>query len=107
MTPLLENGIDLVAKRRSISKHNRGLGCITEKPCAKSGEKARSQNAPTQHGDHGRILKSVPSTIAHNRFLITATLALSPDSGARVSYHAVAAAARRFCISSFLCACPC
>ncbi len=38
MTPFLENGIDLVPKRRSISKHNRGLGCITEKPCAKSGE---------------------------------------------------------------------
>lgn len=73
MTPFLENGIDLVTKRRSISKHHRGLGCTTEKPCAQSGENARSQNEPTQRGDHGRILKSVPSTIAHNRFLITAT----------------------------------
>jgi len=65
--------MDLVAKRRSISKHNGGLGCITEKPSAKSGENARSQNEPTHRGDHSRILKSVPSAIAHNRFLITAT----------------------------------
>ena len=72
MTLFLENGMDLVAKRRSISKHNGGLGCITEKPCAKSCENARSQNEPTHCGDHSRILKSVPSTIAHNRFLITA-----------------------------------
>ncbi len=65
--------MDLVAKGRSISKHNGGLGCITEKPCAKSCENARSQNEPTHRGDHGRILKSVSSAIAHNRFLITAT----------------------------------
>src|SRR6266446_10879270 len=64
--------MDLVAKPRSISKHNGGLGCITEKPCAKSRENARSQNEPTHRGDHSRILKSAPSTIAHNRFLITA-----------------------------------
>ena len=74
MTVFLENGIDLVAQRRSLSKHDGGLGCITEKPCAKSGENARSQNEPTHRGDHSRILTSVPSTIAHNRFLITATL---------------------------------
>ena len=105
MTPFLENGIDLVARRRSLSKHNRGLGCITEKAGAKSGENARSQNAPTQRGDHGRILKSVPSTIAHNRFLITAiflchlipalglvTTRLLPPFGAS---------------ASLLCACPC
>ena len=66
--------MDLVAKRRSISKHNGGLGCITEKPCVKSGKNARTQNEPTHRGDHSRILKSVASTIAHNRFLITATL---------------------------------
>ena len=66
-------GVDLVAQRRSISKHNGGLGCVTEKPCAKSGENARSQNEPTHRADHSRILKSVPSTVAHNRLLITAT----------------------------------
>src|SRR5713101_1021032 len=65
--------MDLVAKGRSISKHIGGLGCITEKPCAKSCENARSQNEPTHRGDHSRILKSVSSAIAHNRFLITAT----------------------------------
>lgn len=74
MTPLLENGPDLVAKRRSLSKHDGGLGSITEKPCAESCENAGSQNEPTHHGDHSRILKFVPSTIAHTRFLITATL---------------------------------
>jgi hypothetical protein len=65
--------MDLVTKGRSISKHNGGLGGITEKPCAKSCENARSQNEPTHRGDHSRILKSVSSAIAHNRFLITAT----------------------------------
>ena len=74
MTPFLENGPDLVAKRRSLSKHDGGLGSITEKPCAESCENAGSQNEPTHHGDHSRILKFVPSTIAHTRFLITATL---------------------------------
>jgi hypothetical protein len=74
VTPFLENGPDLVAKRRSIAKHDGGLGSITEKPCAESCENAGSQNEPTHHGDHSRILQSVPSTIAHTRFLITATL---------------------------------
>ena len=74
MTPFLENGPDPVANNRSRSKHDGGLGSITEKPCAESCENAGSQNEPTDHGDHSRILKSVPSTIAHTRFLITATL---------------------------------
>ena len=65
--------MDLVAQRPSISKHNGGLGCITEKPGAMPSEKARSHNEPTHRGDHSRILKSVPSTIAHYRFHITAT----------------------------------
>jgi len=73
VTPLLENGPDLVAKRRSLSKHDGGLGSITEKPCAESCENAGSQNEPTHHGDHSRILKFVPSTIVHNSFLMTAT----------------------------------
>jgi hypothetical protein len=50
----LENVMGHAARRRSPSKHNRGLGCITEKPCAKSGENARSQNEPTHRGDHSR-----------------------------------------------------
>jgi len=105
VTPFLENGIDLVPKRRSISKHNRGLGCITEKPRAKSGENARSQDAPTQRGDHGRILKSVPSTIAHNRFPITATFLCHLIPALVLVTTRLVAPLGAF--ASLLCACPC
>ena len=85
MTLSLENGVDLVAQRRSISKHNGGFGCITEKTCVKSCENARSQNEPTHRGDHSRILKSVlndrPQQIPYH-----GNIPLSPDSGSGVSY---------------------
>src|ERR1700730_6577167 len=69
----LEHGTDLVAQPQGISQRNRGLGCVTGKPCAKSCENARSQNEPTSPQRPWQGLKSVPSTLAHNRFLITAT----------------------------------